>query len=179
MRVRRFWPPGVGLLALLAIAATACWASGHSSAQEVTRPRRATGQGVKPSGQTGRDATEQRGEAVDDDEVVRVNTSEVLLPVTVRDASGALVTTLRRSEFRVWEDGREQPLSDLGLRQVPVDVALLIDSSSSTADNLEDFRRAAADFAERLGEDDRVCLIKFDDRVELVQDWTRSVVQLR
>jgi len=166
------WPRRAGLLALLALAASAAAfraSSPSSSAQEVTRPRRASAPPQKPAG----------GETLDEDEVVRVSTSEVLLPVTVRDASGALVTTLLRPDFRVWEDGREQPLSDLSLRQVPVDVALLIDSSSSTADNLEDFRRAAADFASRLGADDRVCLIKFDDRVELLQDWTRSQVQLR
>jgi len=154
----------------------ACWATFPSSAQEVRRPRRV---GTPAPQGPGAQEPRARDEAVAEDEVVRVNTSEVLLPVTVRDGSGALITTLARSDFRVWEDGREQPLSDLSLRQVPVDVALLIDSSSSTADNLEDFRRAAADFASRLGEGDRVCLIKFDDRVELLQDWTRSPVQLR
>ena len=148
-------------------------------AQEHTRPRRVREQG--PTGskpETAESAARAAGPAADE-EVIRVNASEVLLPVTVRDDAGALVTTLKRADFRVWEDGREQPLSDLDLRRVPVDVALLIDSSSSTADNLEDFRRAATDFAALLGPDDRVCLIKFGDRVELLQDWTRSRTQLR
>ncbi|HZH30135.1 MAG TPA: VWA domain-containing protein [Pyrinomonadaceae bacterium] len=116
---------------------------------------------------------------VDEDEVVRVSTLEVLLPVTVRDAAGRLVTTLGRSDFQVWEDGREQPLSDLRLRRVPVDVLLMVDASSSVANNLEDFRRAAEEFTARLAPDDRVSLLKFDDRVELLQDWTASRVQLR
>src|SRR5207237_4656868 len=77
---------------------------------------------------------------VGDDEVVRINASEVLLPVTVRDASGQLVTDLARKDFRVFEDGREQPLSDLSLRQVPVDVALLVDASSSVAERSEERR---------------------------------------
>lgn len=115
----------------------------------------------------------------DDDEVVRVTTSEVLLPVTVRDAEGRLVSTLKREDFRVWEDGREQPLSDLALRQVPVDVALMVDASSSVAANLDDFRRAVEEFAVRLAVDDRVSLIKFDDRIELLLDWTPSRMQLR
>jgi VWFA-related protein len=115
----------------------------------------------------------------DEDEVVRVTTSEVLLPVTVRDAEGRLVSTLKREDFRVWEDGREQPLSDLALRQVPVDVALMVDASSSVAANLDDFRRAVEEFAVRLAPDDRVSLIKFDDRVELLLDWTASRMQLR
>ncbi|HEX8634571.1 MAG TPA: VWA domain-containing protein [Pyrinomonadaceae bacterium] len=116
---------------------------------------------------------------IDDDEVIKVSTTEVLLPVTVRDAAGRLVTTLERRDFQVWEDGREQPLSDLRLRRVPVDVLLMVDASSSVASNLEDFRRAVEEFAARLAPDDRVSLLKFDDRVELLQDWTASRVQLR
>ena len=118
-------------------------------------------------------------QAVDDDEVVRVETSEVLLPVTVRDADGRLVSSLRRDDFRVIEDGREQPLSDLSLRQAPVDVALLVDSSSSVAANFEDFRRAADEFAGRVSPEDRFSLVKFDDRVELLLDWSRSRLQMR
>jgi len=62
--------------------------------------------------------------------------------VTVRDQGGRLITELTRNDFRVFEDGREQPLSDLALRQVPVDVVLMVDASSSVATNLDDFRRA-------------------------------------
>lgn len=116
---------------------------------------------------------------IDENEVVRINASEVLLPVTVRDASGALVTNLARKDFKVFEDGREQPLSDISLRRVPVDVALLVDSSSSVAESFEDFRRAAEEFAARVGTDDRFCLVKFDDRVELLLDWSKSRLQLR
>ena len=116
---------------------------------------------------------------IDEGDVISVSTAEVLLPVTVRDANGQLVTTLTRKDFRVFEDGREQPLSDLALRKVPVDVVLMVDASSSVANNLDDFRRAVEGFAQKLAPDDRISLIKFDDRVELIQDWTQSRLQLR
>jgi VWFA-related protein len=125
------------------------------------------------------DPATQSAQVIDPDEVITVETSEILLPVTVRDARGQLVTALRRDDFRVFEDGREQPLSDLRLRRVPVDVLLMIDSSSSVANNFDDFRRAAEEFAARLAPEDRVGLLKFDDSVELLQDWTASRVQLR
>ena len=112
-------------------------------------------------------------------DVVSVDTTEVMFPVTVRDAEGRLVNDLTRNDFRVFEDNRLQPLSDLALRQVPVDVVLMVDASSSVANNLDDFRRAAEGFAGRLAEDDRISLIKFDDRVELLQDWTKSRFQLK
>lgn len=111
-------------------------------------------------------------------EVISVQTTEVMLPVTVRDANGRLVSDLTRNDFRVFEDGREQPLSDLALRQVPVDVILMVDASSSVAANIDDFRRAAEQFAAKLDSKDRISLIKFDDRVELLQDWTQSRFQL-
>ena len=116
---------------------------------------------------------------IDPGDVISVNTTEVLLPVTVRDRAGFLVNDLTRKEFRVFEDGVEQPLSDLSLRQIPVDVALVVDASSSVAGNLDDFRNAAEGFASHLAVDDRVSLIQFDDRVVLLQDWTSSLVQLR
>jgi Ca-activated chloride channel family protein len=112
-------------------------------------------------------------------DVISVETTEVMLPVTVRDSNGRLVEALKRDDFRVFEDNREQPLRDLALRQVPVDAILMIDASSSAARNLDDFRRAAEGFADRLGPDDRVSLIKFDDSVQLLQDWTRSRFQLQ
>jgi len=112
-------------------------------------------------------------------EVISVQTTEVMLPVTVRDAAGRLISDLTRKDFRVYEDNWPQPLSDLALRQVPVDVVLMVDSSSSAVANLDDFRRAAEGFASRLSADDRISLIKFDDRVELLQDWTKSRFQLK
>ena len=112
-------------------------------------------------------------------DVVSVDTTEVMFPVTVRDSNGRLVNDLTRADFRVFEDGAMQPLSDLALRQVPVDVSLMVDASSSVANNLDDFRRAAQGFAARLEADDRISLIKFDDRIELLQDWTKSRFQLQ
>jgi Ca-activated chloride channel homolog len=119
-----------------------------------------------------------RPEDIKPGDVISVNTNEVMLPVTVRDAGGRLVSDLSRNDFKVFEDGRDQPLSDLALRQVPVDVVLMVDASSSVAQNLDDFRRAVDGFATRLAPEDRISLIKFDDRVELVQDWTQSRFQL-
>jgi Ca-activated chloride channel family protein len=112
-------------------------------------------------------------------DVVSVDTTEVMFPVTVRDSNGRLVNDLTRNDFRVFEENAPQPLSDLALRQVPVDVVLMVDASSSVANNLDDFRRAAMGFAQRLETDDRLSLIKFDDRIELLQDWTKSRFQFQ
>jgi VWFA-related protein len=120
-----------------------------------------------------------REQEINPGDVISINTAEVMLPVTVRDSSGRLVSDLTRKDFRIFEDNREQPLSDLAIRKVPVDVILMVDASSSVAANLDDFRRAAEEFANQLDSNDRISLIKFDDRVELLLDWTTSRFQLR
>ena len=116
----------------------------------------------------------KKEEQISPGDVISVETTEVMLPVTVRDANGRLVSQLTRDDFRVFEDDRQQPLRDLALRQVPVDAILMIDSSSSAVRNLDDFRRAAEGFAKDLAPEDRISLIKFDDTVQLLQDWTSS-----
>src|ERR1044072_1309881 len=71
-------------------------------------------------------------------DVVSVDTTEVMFPVTVRDSNGRLVSDLTRNDFRVFEHDSMLPLSDLALRQVPVDVVLMVDASSSAANHLAD-----------------------------------------
>lgn len=165
---------------LLLLTGTLALTPTKARTQDHTRPRRADQPNDSPNQNQSNGTKGHDSESVDDDdEVVTINASEVLLPVTVRDASGRLVTDLSRKDFKVFEDGREQPLSDLSLRRVPVDVALLVDASSSVAESFDDFRRAAEEFAARLEADDRFCLVKFDDRVELLLDWTSSRLQLR
>jgi VWFA-related protein len=149
-----------------------------------------TGKAIKQQAKPPQDAYEQLGapppvpklkerpiQDINPGEVISVDTTEILLPVTVRDSQGRLVNNLTRGDFRVFEDSSEQPLSDIALRQVPVDAVLMVDASSSVASNLDDFRRAAEGFADRLDKEDRLSLIKFDDRVELLQDWTQSRFQ--
>src|SRR4030095_15761060 len=154
-------------------------AAAQKSGQRTSRPstqRKSTAQPTPTPPQTGVDSMgppppvpklkPTPEQDINPGEVISVETTEVMLPVTVRDFNGKLVSNLNQKDFRVFEDNREQPLSDLALRQVPVDAVLMVDASSSVATNLDDFRRAAEGFAERLQSDDRISLIKFDDRIE-------------
>lgn len=109
-----------------------------------------------------------------EESTIAIDTTEVLLPVTVRDRDGQFVTDLRAENFSVFEDGVPQPISSFALKRMPVHVVLLIDTSSSVTRELEDFKRAAWLFISNLDPSDKVSLIRFDDKVELVQDWTGS-----
>ena len=150
----------------------------RSKASPTPTPGPFDGLGAPPPVPTLKQQKEKEQEVTPGD-VISVNTTEVMIPVTVRDSSGRLVNELKREDFRVYENDSQQPLSDLALRQVPVDVVLMVDASSSVATNIDDFRRAAEGFAARLADDDRISLIKFDDRIELLQGWTKSRFQLQ
>ncbi|HSE31877.1 MAG TPA: VWA domain-containing protein [Pyrinomonadaceae bacterium] len=184
----------LALAVLLTLAAVLLYAASTATAQRKPRPKTTRGAAKatpKPTPIPG--TLEAMGEPppipklkpkeppkeVNPGDVISVNTTEVMIPVTVTDGHGKLINNLTREDFRIFEDGRQQPLSDLALRQVPVDVVLMVDASSSVSSNLEDFRRAAEAFAAKLAADDRLSLIKFDDRVQLLQDWTKSRFQFK
>lgn len=122
----------------------------------------------KPPKPSTRDGKESSGDTI------AIETSEVLLPVTVRDSVGQFAANLKAEDFDVYEDGIPQPISSFTLKRMPVHVVLLIDTSSSVTRELEDFKAAALNFIAQLEPEDKICLIRFDDIVELVQDWTSN-----
>lgn len=124
-------------------------------------------------------STPRPPDSTPNEETIAIDTNEVLLPVTVRDSAGQFVPNLKASDFSVSEDGVPQPITSFALKRMPVNVVLLIDTSSSVTKELEDFKAAALEFAKSLDPQDRLSLIKFDDKVELVLDWTTSRPALR
>lgn len=119
-------------------------------------------------------AGEQRGEV---DDVLRVRTDEVLLPVSVRDWSGTLINGLNRDNFLVYDEGVRQEISSFNRRRVAANIVLLLDASGSVFQQMRFIRQAAKGFTEGLLPEDKVCVMQFADKVELLQDWTSAVEQ--
>lgn len=117
---------------------------------------------------------------VSQDEVIRVETSLVTLPVKVTDRHGRVVEGLKREQFRVFENGIEQEISffeapsQTGVDEngKPLNVALVLDTSDSTEFKLEKIKSAALAFVDLLRPADRVLLISFDKEVRLLMDLT-------
>ncbi len=134
-----------------------------------------TAQGQSGRKQTGTEegAANSNGVQVQGDEdVLRVRTDEVLLPVSVRDVEGKPVNGLREDQFLIYDNGRRQQITSFNRRRVPANIVLLLDSSGSVFHQMRLIREAAGQFIEGLLEEDRVCVMQFADRVELLQDWT-------
>ena len=112
---------------------------------------------------------------------LKMQAREVLLPVTVRDKHGALVTSLNAGDFTLTEDGRPQKIKSFSREtNLPFRLGLLVDTSRSVSAAMEEERKAAGKFvdtmlpAEPKGAKDEAFLIHFDREVELLEDFTSS-----
>ena len=97
-----------------------------------------------------------------DDEILRVETQLVDVPVEITDKSGKPVLNLKQSNFVVYEDGKRQELADFAAATAPFEVALLLDTSGSTRSELQLIQRAAESFINSLRAGDRVSIISFN-----------------
>jgi VWFA-related protein len=114
---------------------------------------------------------------------LKVDAREVVLPVTVRDKHGALVTSLKISDFSLTEDGRPQTIKSFARESnLPFRLGLLVDTSRSVSGAMDSERKAAGKFVDQMlpadpkdpKAGDQAFLIHFDREVELLEDFTNS-----
>jgi VWFA-related protein len=96
-----------------------------------------------------------------DDEVIKVDTQLVDVPLAVVSAGGMPVGGLKATNFVVYEDGKKQEVVDFSTTSAPFEVALLLDTSGSTRSDLALIQRAAQYFANSLRPGDRVAVIGY------------------
>jgi Ca-activated chloride channel family protein len=103
----------------------------------------------------------------------------VALSVTVLDPQARLLAGLSRDKFSVFEDGVRQDIAYFETSEVPLDLALLIDSSVSMEPKLAFVQKAAAGFVDALREGDRAAVFAFNSYVRPLQAFTadRSLVR--
>lgn len=104
-------------------------------------------------------------EKIDEDEVVRVTTTLVTIPVTVSDRDGKYIGNLRREDFRIFEDGVEQQVTFFSSTEQPLSIILLLDTSASTELYLDLIKEAASAFIEQMRPHDTVLPVSFDGQV--------------
>ena len=107
-----------------------------------------------------------------DDDVVKVNTDLVVLNATVVDKNGKFVSGLKRTDFKVFEDGTEQPLAGFTAEETPFAAAILLDTSGSMETRLTLGRSAAIRFLDGLRDEDVAAVYNFDVKVEQMQDFS-------
>ena len=102
-------------------------------------------------------------EEVDEGDIVRVETQLVTVPAIVTDKTGRPMSALRQENFAVFEDGKPQSLTNFATTEAPFEIALLLDTSGSTREDLGLIRDAANAFISALRAGDRVSVVAFSN----------------
>jgi Ca-activated chloride channel family protein len=109
------------------------------------------------------------------DEQTELGALEVFLPVVVLNKKGQFVSNLTRQNFKVFEDGKEQQIESFDApTQLPLHVAILLDTSASVKRKLKFEQDAAVDFVLSVlkGGKDQALFVTFDSQVVLHTDFT-------
>ncbi len=99
------------------------------------------------------------------DFLIRSESRLVLLDVSVRNRGGAPVSGLSKENFRVYEDGHLQPITEFSSHEAPVTVGILVDESFSMRSKRTDVLTAAIGFIGRSNPQDEMFILNFNDTV--------------
>ena len=91
----------------------------------------------------------------------------VALSVVVTDTQERFVSGLTASDFAVYEDGIQQDVSFFAATSVPLDLALLLDTSASMMDKMETMQQAALGFLRTMRPGDRASVLEIKDTVQI------------
>jgi VWFA-related protein len=114
-----------------------------------------------------------------EDEVIRVETNLVTMPVSVLDRDGRFISGLQQRDFKIFENGVEQRIDYFQSVEQPFTVVLMIDVSPSTEFQINEIQQAAVSFVNQLRPSDRVMVIAFDQDVHVLSPPTNNRNQLR
>jgi len=131
-----------------------------SSAQVSIQPRILPGSGVAAAPRWG------------------VNTSLVLVPVSVTDAANRPVLGLNKASFRLFDNNVEQQVESLVFEDAPLAIAMVFDNSGSMNRKISKSRAALGRLLEVANPEDEFCLIEFSDEARLARSWTADPAEI-
>lgn len=100
----------------------------------------------------------------EDNTPVKVDTLLYTIPLTVSDKKGTYVAGLKKEDFTIYENGLSQKIELFLNEDAPMNVAILLDTSYSTRDVLDNIQKAARDFVKILRPEDRAVIVSFDEQ---------------
>lgn len=108
-----------------------------------------------------------------DQPVFRARADLVTVTATVTTSRGERIAGLQQHDFTVLEQGEPQEIAFFASDdQTPVSVAIVVDTSGSMVDKLDDVQDALQHLVERARPDDQIVLIRFSDGVETLGDYS-------
>jgi VWFA-related protein len=110
---------------------------------------------------------------------IRVDTTLVLINVTVTDPLNRFVTGLEKEHFKLAEDKVEQSITQFSSEDAPLSVGMVFDCSGSMGSKLAKSRQAAAQFFKTANPEDEFFLVQFNDKPELVVPFTTNTEEIQ
>jgi VWFA-related protein len=111
--------------------------------------------------------------------VFRKDVDEVLLHASVVDDKQHIITTLDRSAFTVFEDGKPQSIISFHNVDIPVAMGIVIDNSGSMREKRNKVNQAALNLVRSSNPKDEVFVVNFNDEYYLDQDFTNNLLKLK
>ena len=102
----------------------------------------------------------------------------VLVPLTVTDPLNRLVTASRKRQLSIFENKRSQNIQSFSSEDAPVSIGASFDLSGSMADKINRARNAIIAFLHTANPQDEFFVIGFNDRPELMEDFTSDVTNI-
>lgn len=106
---------------------------------------------------------------------IAMNVDLVLVPVTITDPMNRLVTGLEQNDFFLYENNSLQKLKTFSCEDAPVSIGIIFDLSGSMTSKLIRARDSILQFMKTANPQDEFFVIGFNDRPELIEDFTGSV----
>jgi Ca-activated chloride channel homolog len=110
---------------------------------------------------------------------IRVDTTLVLIPVTVTDPLNRFVTGLEKENFKVYEDKKEQQVAQFSSEDAPLSIGIVFDCSGSMGNKLLKSRQAVAQFFKTANPEDEFFLVQFNDGAELTHAFTTDLESIQ
>jgi Ca-activated chloride channel homolog len=110
---------------------------------------------------------------------IRVDSSLVLIPVTVTDPMNRFVTGLEKQNFKLFEDKKEQAIASFSSEDAPLSVGVIFDCSGSMGKKLDKSRQAVSQFFKTANPEDEFFLVQFNDTANLIQPFTRNLEEIQ
>lgn len=133
---------------------------------------------ASPAQQTSKTPPAKRTEP-EQDNLLRVETTLVTVPVIAMDRHGKFLPDLQTKNFHVFEEGIEQEIAFFSSAEEPAHIALLLDVSDSTESLLAEIQEAAIAFVDQLHPHDRVMVVAFDSQIQILAETTEDHQTLR
>ena len=109
-----------------------------------------------------------------DDDLIKVDSTLVRLNVGVVNRSGQPITNLDKNNFTLFENGVEQKITRFEPTVAPFSVVMILDMSGSTLGFRQTIQTSAFRFIDALSPDDRIAVIEFHDKVNVLNDFTND-----